>query len=64
MLFTAQLKTSDDFHLEQAPIDDKKEEESWLAFRASSDEGDHRKMSALYEDDNDVHHCSNSWTSS
>ena len=24
----------------------------------------HRKMSALYEDDNDVHHCSNSWTSS
>ena len=24
----------------------------------------HRKMSAFYEDDNDVHHCSNSWRSS
>ena len=32
MLFIAQLKTSDDFHLEQAPIHDKKEETS-LAFR-------------------------------
>ena len=24
----------------------------------------HRKMNALYEDDNDVHHCLNSWTNS
>ena len=24
----------------------------------------HSKITALYEDDNDIHHCSNSWTSS
>ena len=32
MLLLYQLKTSDDFHIEQAPIDDKKEEETWPAF--------------------------------
>ena len=32
MLFIDQLKTSDDVHIEQAPIDDKKEE-TWPAFR-------------------------------
>ena len=33
MLFIYQLKTSDDVQTEQAPIDDKKEEETWPAFR-------------------------------
>ena len=33
MLFIDQLKTIDDVHMEQVPIDDKKEEETWLAFR-------------------------------
>ena len=33
MLVIYQLKTSDDFHVEQAAIDDKKEEETWPAFR-------------------------------
>ena len=32
MLFIDQLKTSDDVHIEQAPIDDKKEE-TWPTFR-------------------------------
>ena len=33
-LFIDQLKTSDDVHIEQAPIDDdKKGEETWTAFR-------------------------------
>ena len=32
MLLIYQLKTSDDVHIEQAPIDDKKEE-TWPAFR-------------------------------
>ena len=33
MLLIYQLKTSDDVHIEQAPMDDKKEEETWPAFR-------------------------------
>ena len=33
MLFIDQLKTTDDVHIEQAAIDDKKEEETWSAFR-------------------------------
>ena len=33
MLFIDQLKTSDNVHIEQALIDDKKEEETWSAFR-------------------------------
>ena len=33
MLFIDQLKTSDDFHIEQVPIDDKNEEEIWPVFR-------------------------------
>ena len=33
MLFIDQLKISDDIHIEQAPIDDKKEEEICPAFR-------------------------------
>ena len=69
MLFIDQLKTSDNVHIEQAPIDDdKKEEETWPGILTVVETKEillwHRKMSTLYEDVNDIHHCSNSWTSS
>ena len=65
-LFIDQLKTSDDVHIEQAPIDDKKRRNMPGISKVQAKEIIllHSKITALYEDDNDVHHCSNSWTSS
>ena len=64
MLFIDQLKTSDDVYIEQASIDDKKEEETWPPFRQLFKR---RRSFCDIEKwvlSTDVHHRSNSWTSS